>query len=71
MTLNTRIYSSSMNPTYRRFNMSPSIGLGGTSLLIVVGVALETAKQLEGLMLKRRYVRFIDFPPKYLKRERR
>lgn len=36
-----------------------SIGLGGTSLLIVIGVALETAKQLEGLMLKRKYVGFI------------
>ncbi|MDR1012721.1 MAG: preprotein translocase subunit SecY, partial [Lactobacillales bacterium] len=36
------------------------LGLGGTSLLIVVGVALEAAKQLEGLMLKRRYVGFIN-----------
>ena len=35
------------------WNLPESIGLGGTSLLIVVGVALETAKQLEGLMLKR------------------
>lgn len=42
------------------WNLPQSIGLGGTSLLIVVGVALETAKQLEGLMLKRRYVGFMD-----------
>lgn len=41
-------------------NLPSSIGLGGTSLLIVIGVALETAKQLEGLMLKRNYVGFID-----------
>jgi len=36
------------------------LGLGGTSLLIIIGVALEAAKQLEGLMLKRRYVGFIN-----------
>ncbi|MGK9249500.1 preprotein translocase subunit SecY [Melissococcus plutonius] len=42
------------------WKLPKSIGLGGTSLLIVIGVALETAKQLEGLMLKRRYVGFIN-----------
>lgn len=42
------------------WKLPSSIGLGGTSLLIVVGVALETAKQLEGLMLKRQYVGFIN-----------
>ncbi|MGX7198289.1 preprotein translocase subunit SecY [Enterococcus nangangensis] len=42
------------------FNLPSSIGLGGTSLLIVIGVALETAKQLEGLLLKRQYVGFIN-----------
>jgi preprotein translocase subunit SecY len=42
------------------FNLPKSIGLGGTSLLIVIGVALETSKQLEGLMLKRKYVGFIN-----------
>lgn len=42
------------------WNLPQSIGLGGTSLLIVVGVALETAKQLEGLMLKRKYTGFIN-----------
>ena len=42
------------------WNLPQSIGLGGTSLLIVIGVALETAKQLEGLMLKRKYVGFIE-----------
>ncbi|MDR1521726.1 MAG: preprotein translocase subunit SecY [Streptococcaceae bacterium] len=36
------------------------LGLGGTSLLIIIGVALEAAKQLEGLMLKRKYVGFIN-----------
>ncbi|KAF1297934.1 preprotein translocase subunit SecY [Enterococcus sp. JM4C] len=42
------------------WDLPQSIGLGGTSLLIVIGVALETAKQLDGLMLKRKYVGFID-----------
>jgi preprotein translocase subunit SecY len=42
------------------WRLPQSIGLGGTSLLIVIGVALETAKQLEGLMLKRQYVGFIN-----------
>ena len=42
------------------WNLPQSIGLGGTSLLIVIGVALDTAKQLEGLMLKRKYTGFIN-----------
>lgn len=41
------------------FDMSRTFGLGGTSLLIVVGVALDTAKQIEGRLIKRRYVGFI------------
>ncbi|MGC3083160.1 preprotein translocase subunit SecY, partial [Enterococcus faecium] len=42
------------------WDLPQSIGFGGTSLLIVIGVALETAKLLEGLMLKRKYVGFIE-----------
>ena len=41
------------------FGLPQSIGLGGTSLLIVVGVALEANRQLEGLLMKREYVGFI------------
>lgn len=41
------------------WSLPESIGLGGTSLLIVVGVALEAARQIEGLMMKRHYVGFI------------
>ncbi|AMB93812.1 preprotein translocase subunit SecY [Aerococcus sanguinicola] len=41
------------------FDLPRTIGLGGTSLLIVVGVALDTAKQIEGRLIKRRYVGFI------------
>lgn len=36
-------------------NLSNSVTLGGTGLLIVVGVALETYKQLEGSILSRSY----------------
>ncbi|MDR1567468.1 MAG: preprotein translocase subunit SecY [Streptococcaceae bacterium] len=42
------------------WDLPKSIGLGGTSLLIVISVALEAAKQLEGLMLKKKYVGFMD-----------
>lgn len=41
------------------WNLSEQIGLGGTSLLIVVGVAIDLIKQLDGLMMKRQYVGFI------------
>lgn len=37
--------------------LSSSIALGGTGLLIVVGVALETYKQLESLILSRNYTK--------------
>ncbi|MDD6309159.1 MAG: preprotein translocase subunit SecY [Clostridia bacterium] len=37
-----------------------SISIGGTSLLIVVGVALETVKQLESQMLMRHYKGFLE-----------
>jgi preprotein translocase subunit SecY len=36
-----------------------SVQIGGTSLLIVVGVALETMKQLEAQLVKRHYKGFI------------
>lgn len=41
------------------FGLPQSIGLGGTSLLIVIGVALESDRQLKGLLMKREYVGFI------------
>ncbi|MGG2953281.1 preprotein translocase subunit SecY [Geobacillus stearothermophilus] len=40
-------------------NLPPSAQIGGTSLLIVVGVALETMKQLESQLVKRHYRGFI------------
>ncbi|QBP17843.1 preprotein translocase subunit SecY [Acetilactobacillus jinshanensis] len=44
------------------WNLNESIGLGGTSLLIVVGVAIDTIRQVRGLMMKREYVGFIRTP---------
>ncbi|MHA8110089.1 preprotein translocase subunit SecY [Lactobacillaceae bacterium Melli_B4] len=44
------------------WNLSESVGLGGTSLLIVVGVAIEAIRQIKGLMMKREYVGFIKNP---------
>jgi preprotein translocase subunit SecY len=40
-------------------NLPPSAQIGGTSLLIVVGVALDTMKQLESQLVKRHYKGFI------------
>ena len=38
-----------------RVNLSSQVTIGGTGLLIVVGVALETYKQLEGSLVTRSY----------------
>lgn len=40
-------------------NLPDAVQIGGTSLLIVVGVALQTMKQLEGQLVKRHYRGFI------------
>ena len=37
-----------------------SVSLGGTSIIILVGVALETVKQLESQMMMRHYKGFLD-----------
>ena len=37
-----------------------NIGIGGTSVIIVVGVALETVKALESQMLMRQYKGFLE-----------
>ena len=37
--------------------MPSSVSIGGTGLLIVVGVALETFKQLESNLVTRKYTR--------------
>ncbi|HEY8343152.1 MAG TPA: preprotein translocase subunit SecY [Calditerricola sp.] len=40
-------------------NLPASVQIGGTALLIVVGVALETMKQIESQLIKRHYKGFI------------
>ncbi|NOS30957.1 preprotein translocase subunit SecY, partial [Staphylococcus aureus] len=40
-------------------NLPQSAQIGGTSLIIVVGVALETMKQLESQLVKRHYKGFM------------
>lgn len=42
------------------WNLPSSVALGGTSLLIVVGVALESVRELEGLLSKKQYQGFIQ-----------
>ena len=37
-----------------------NVSLGGTSLLIVVGVALDTVQQLESQLMMRHYKGFLD-----------
>ena len=39
---------------------SMNVSLGGTSIIILVGVALETVKQLESQMMMRHYKGFLD-----------
>ena len=41
-------------------SISQTLAIGGTSVLIVVGVALETTKQIEGQMLMRHYKGFLE-----------
>ena len=37
-----------------------NVSLGGTSIIILVGVAIETVKQLESQMMMRHYKGFLD-----------
>lgn len=42
------------------FKHPTNLSIGGTSIIILVGVALETAKQLESQMMMRHYKGFLD-----------
>ena len=46
-------------PMFMRFT-SLNVAFGGTSILIVVGVALETVQQLESLLVMRHYKGFLE-----------
>ena len=41
------------------FGLDSNLAMSGTSILIVIGVAIDLIRQLEGLMMKRQYVGFI------------
>ena len=47
------------SPTSPRARSSSNLGLGGTALLIVVSVVVETMKQLEAQLMMRNYEGFI------------
>ena len=42
------------------FGLTDAVALGGTSLLIIISTGIEGLKQLEGYLLKRKYVGFMD-----------
>jgi preprotein translocase subunit SecY len=42
------------------FDLPESVRIGGTSLIIVVGVAIETAKQIKTTAQEKQYRGFID-----------
>lgn len=42
------------------FGLTDAVALGGTSLLIIISTGIEGMKQLEGYLLKRKYVGFMD-----------
>ena len=42
------------------FGLSEVVAFGGTSLLIIISAGIEGIKQLEGYLLKRKYVGFLD-----------
>ena len=48
-----------MIPAFTVHFMSVNMSLAGTSILIVVGVALDTMQQIESLMVTRHYKGFV------------
>lgn len=46
--------------TQQIFGLSTRLALGGTSLLILISTGIEGMKQLEGYLLKRKYVGFMN-----------
>ncbi|MGT2776091.1 preprotein translocase subunit SecY [Streptococcus hyovaginalis] len=42
------------------FNLTATVALGGTSLLILISTGIDSMKQLEGYLLKKKYVGFMN-----------
>lgn len=47
-------------PLIPGLNMPSSMGIGGTGIIIVVGVAMETVKQIEGRLTQKSYSSFLQ-----------
>ncbi len=58
--VSSAILKSGMFNNGAGFENGMNISLGGTSIIIIVGVALETMKQLESQMMMRHYKGFLD-----------
>ena len=58
----TKIYLAiiAILPMLMKFIPGINIAFGGTSILIVVGVALETIQQLESQLVMRHYKGFLE-----------
>ena len=47
-------------PLIPGINLPQSMGIGGTGIIIVVGVAMETVKQIEGRLTQKSYSSFLQ-----------
>ncbi len=56
----TAVICTAMDAVISEDSAGVSISLGGTSIIILVGVALETVQQLESQMMMRHYKGFLD-----------
>ena len=56
----SQVTTFALQKGYNDEMLSMNISLGGTSIIILVGVALETVKQLESQMMMRHYKGFLD-----------
>ena len=54
------LYYHYSNPSSGLFGLTDTVALGGTSLLIIISTGIEGMKQLEGYLLKRKYIGFMD-----------
>ena len=47
-------------PLIKSINLPANMGIGGTGIIIVVGVAMETVKQIQGRLTQKSYQGFMD-----------
>ena len=56
----SQFIASSGTDLVKKLQGNPSLAIGGTSVIIVVGVALETVRALESQMMMRQYKGFLE-----------